>query len=131
MLKNEKEDIQTSTYTVRSASQDHKHDAALEKETQRTVLRTLHKADNRLLAELGYKAEFKREFSVRICSCIHHHEVMLILPIVLRDNCLRFQYNGCNCFCIVNTFFSPGVGWTCRNGFRMAHSMSIRNERRS
>ena len=83
MLKNEKEDMQTSTYTVHSAAQDHRHDTALEKETHRTVLRTLHKADNRLLAELGYKAEFKREFSVRICNCFRQHEVILILPKVL------------------------------------------------
>ena len=66
MLKDAKEDVQTSTYTIRSASQDHRHDTTLEEEDHRRVLRTLHKADNRLLAELGYKAEFKREFSVRI-----------------------------------------------------------------
>ena len=83
MLKNEKEDMQTSTYTVHSASQDHRHETALEEENHRTVLRTLHKADNRLLAELGYKAEFKREFSVRICDCFRQHEVMLILSKVL------------------------------------------------
>ena len=28
------------------------------------ALAALHKADNRLLAELGYKAEFRREFTV-------------------------------------------------------------------
>lgn len=61
MSKDSKEDAQVSTHSVQAVSQS---------DGGRALLQTLHKADNRMLAELGYKAEFKREFSVR--ASLHH-----------------------------------------------------------
>lgn len=61
MSKELKEDAQVSTHAVKSDGDG----TQAERENHRALLQTLHKADNRMLAELGYKAEFKREFSVR------------------------------------------------------------------
>jgi hypothetical protein len=33
----------------------------------------IRRADNILLAKLGYRSEFKREFSVSLCSATHGH----------------------------------------------------------
>jgi len=33
----------------------------------------IRRADNVLLAKLGYKSEFRREFSVSLCSATHGH----------------------------------------------------------
>lgn len=63
MSKESKEDAQVTTHAVKSDGDG----TQAERENHRALLQTLHKADNRMLAELGYKAEFKREFSVRTC----------------------------------------------------------------
>ncbi len=34
-------------------------------------IQTIRRADNVLLAKLGYRSEFKREFSVSLCSTTH------------------------------------------------------------
>lgn len=36
----------------------------------------IRRADNVLLAKLGYKSEFKREFSVSLCSTMHGHLIL-------------------------------------------------------
>ena len=59
MSKETKTDSNVTTQTVDAQSE-------AERIEHRKFLDALHKADNRLLAELGYRPEFKREFSVSL-----------------------------------------------------------------
>ncbi len=54
-------EVQVSTHAIGDTPQ-HKRSFA----GDHAMLDSLHLVDNSLLAELGYKAVFKREFSVRI-----------------------------------------------------------------
>ena len=58
----EKEDVQVSS-----------HGASDEKERRHGLLNSIHKLDDGLLADLGYRSEFKREFSVSP----HHNQLVL------------------------------------------------------
>ena len=66
-------------------------------------------ADDTLLAELGYKAEFKREFSVSHflpSACV---EVKIQFCLDDRDNCFRLLNHGCSGFCGIYILISIGL----------------------
>ena len=62
-------------------------------------------ADNILLAKLGYRSEFKREFSVsrsyNACSLDTDTEQ------AYRDRGILLFHHGCRCFCDFDLFFPP------------------------
>lgn len=87
----------------------------------------LRRADDVRLAELGYKSEFKREFSVRaICAA----------PIFLsceadgntpdvRAYSIFLLDHGCRCLSYIHLFFSPCVWGACGHGIWLVDSMSF------
>lgn len=58
-------------------------------------------SDDALLAKLGYKSEFKREFSVRSSWCLSG-SIALIIDEAFRDCVVRIQYHGRHCICDIH-----------------------------
>jgi hypothetical protein len=67
-------------------------------EVEVSATERLRNADNSLLALLGYRAEFKREFSASF-ELMFLYDMMLIFSIAYRDNSVQLLDYGNNCFC--------------------------------
>jgi hypothetical protein len=88
-----------------------------------------HEDDVRL-AELGYKSEFKREFSVRVAfrrSYLQCQSLTLQLK-VDRACCLFFFNHGRGCLCYVDLFFPTDIWGTCWHGLWLVDSKSFRSD---
>ena len=71
-------------------------------------IQSIRRADNALLAKLGYRSEFKREFSVSLC----HNASSLDSDTeqAYRDCGILLFHHGRCCLGVFDLFFSP----TCR-----------------
>lgn len=63
----------------------------------------IRRADNTLLAKLGYRSEFKREFSVSLCSTTHGY---LILTQVKLIETVAFSFSIMGVIASVSSTFS-------------------------
>lgn len=61
----------------------------------RETLSVIHHADDTLLRKLGYKSEFKREFSVRVQFDTAYVAATNAKPAASRDNIFFACYFGC------------------------------------
>ncbi len=82
-----------------TSSDSHKEDKTV---THADIVEVRH-ADDVRLAELGYKSEFKREFSVSCLFAVGATQFMA--STALRNGRVLVLYNGCNRFC----FFYFGI----------------------
>lgn len=83
---------------------------------------SLGHADDVRLAELGYKSEFKREFSVRGIRRMRYrsHGSTLLDD---RVNCFFFLHYGCRFICFIDFFFPAGIGGSCGHDLWLAHPL--------
>jgi hypothetical protein len=66
----------------------------------------LRREDNVLLARLGYRSEFRREFSVSLLYDAWSLDTDTEQG--YRDCGILLFHHGCHCFCIFDIFFPPG-----------------------
>lgn len=69
---------------------------------------SLRHADDALLAKLGYKSEFRREFSVST-TCRKVGEIYQRHLSARRDGRIRLLYNGRDCFCVFHILLSSSL----------------------
>lgn len=67
-------------------------------------------ADDALLAQLGYKSEFRREFSVSTILNCQSRCCISSCWLALRNGRLRFLYHGCSSVRVVYVFFPARIG---------------------
>ena len=83
-----------------------------------------HTDDDRL-AELGYRAEFKCEFSVRGHKVSRYCVVLTAEHVDDRTHHVQFLHNGSSCLHDFYILFSPSLRWSCQHGLWMVHPQSV------
>ena len=66
----------------------------------------VRRADNVLLAKLGYRSEFKREFSVSLCSTMDGRFIPTRNK-AYRDSRILLFHHGRYCLCVFDLYFPP------------------------
>ena len=79
-------------------------------------------ADDELLAQLGYKSEFRREFTVSTHSNLAQLRPISPRRLALRDCRLRFLYHGRHSVCIIDSIISACIRRARWYGVWVAHS---------
>jgi hypothetical protein len=86
-----------------------------EKESASVEVRevNMYAADDARLAELGYRSEFKREFSVRLLTYTSTSKLdwRLLVFAALRDNRVLVLDYGHRGVCVLDPIVSTGVRW--------------------
>ena len=85
---------------------------------------SLRRADDALLAELGYKSEFRREFTVSICQL---SECMVTDSVIhcaaVRDRRVCVLYYGCGRISLIHVLLSARV-WYAEHLYSIMHATS-------
>ena len=108
MSSKSKDEIETNVDAVHTHHDRHRNDDSL------------RHFDNDRLAELGYKPEFKREFSVRRLS---RYFALLTAELVDdRSHRVQFLHNGSSCLRDFYILLSPPLRWSRRHDLWMVDS---------
>ena len=105
MSSKSKDEIETNVDAVHTYHDRHRNDDSL------------RHIDNDRLAELGYKPEFKREFSVRLLS--RYFALLTAEHVDDRSHRVQFLHNGSSCLRDFYILLSPPLRWSCRHGLWM------------
>ena len=86
---------------------------------------SLRHADNNRLAELGYKPEFKREFSVKDYMLSRYFALLTTEHVDDRSHRVQFLYNGSSGLRDLYIRLSACLGWSCWHGLWMVDPQSV------